>query len=91
VYRRPVREQTWESIRKEFTRPAVEQARGRLSELVEDPEPVMQQLVRVFIAEGTFCPGFQLLAGGQLHPRVVGPFRRAIELKIPTTTSPSGW
>lgn len=29
-----------------------------LSELTEDPEPVMQQLVRV-IDDGTYCPGFQ--------------------------------
>jgi hypothetical protein len=28
--------------------------RRRLSELMEDPEPVMQQLVRVFIDDGTF-------------------------------------
>jgi Ethanolamine utilization protein EutJ (predicted chaperonin) len=50
---------------------------------MEDPEPVMQQLVRVFIDEGTFCPGFQFLAGGQLHPTVVALFKRAMELKIP--------
>lgn len=43
----------------------------------------MQQLVRVFIDEGTFCPGFQFLAGGQLHPTVVDLFKRAMELKIP--------
>jgi hypothetical protein len=51
---------------------------------MEDPEPVMQQLVRVFfIDEGTFCPGFQFLPGGQLHPTVVDLFKRAMELKIP--------
>jgi hypothetical protein len=81
--RGPISDQTWESIRKEFTLPAVEQVRGGLPELVDDPEPVMQQLVRVFIREGTFCPGFQFLAGGQLHPTVVGLFRRARELSIP--------
>ena len=43
----------------------------------------MQQLVRVFIDDGTYCPGFQFLAGGQLHPTVVDLFQRAMELKIP--------
>jgi len=64
-----VSDQTWEAIRAEFTLPALEQVRRRLSELVEDPEPVMRQLVRV-IDEGTYCPGFQFLAGGRLHPIV---------------------
>lgn len=78
-----VSDQTWEAIRAEFTLPALEQVRRRLSELVEDPEPVMQQLVRVFIDEGTYCPGFQFLAGGRLHPTVTALFQRAMELKIP--------
>jgi hypothetical protein len=78
-----ISDQTWEEIRTEFTLPALEQVRRRLSELMEDPEPVMQQLVRVFIDEGTFCPGFQFLAGGGLHPTVVDLFKRAMELKIP--------
>ena len=43
---------------------------------------MMQQLVRV-IDEGTYCPGFQFLAGGRLHPTVVDLFDRAMELKIP--------
>lgn len=43
----------------------------------------MQQLVRVFIDDGTHCPGFQFLAGGQLQPAVVDLFHRAMELKIP--------
>lgn len=72
----------WEAIRAEFALPSLRQVRRRLSELMEDPEPVMQQLVRVFIDEGTFCPGFQFLAGGQLHPTVVDLFKRAMELKI---------
>jgi hypothetical protein len=67
----------------EFKLPALGQVRRRLSELMDDPEPVMQQLVRVFIDDGTFCPGFQFLAGGRLHPTVVGLFRRAMELQIP--------
>jgi hypothetical protein len=83
VSRGPISDQTWAAIRAEFTLPALEQVRRRLSELVEDPEPVMQRLVRVFIDDGTFCPGFQFLPGGQLHPTVVGLFRRAMELKVP--------
>jgi hypothetical protein len=79
----PISDQTWEAIRAEFALPSVGQVRRRLSELMEDPEPVMQQLIRVFIGEGTFCPGFQFLAGGQLHPTVIELFRRAMELKIP--------
>jgi hypothetical protein len=81
--RQPISDQTWEEIRAEFTLPVLGQVRRRLSEVMEDPEPVMRQLVRVFIGEGTFCPGFQFLAGGQLHPTVTDLFQRAMELKIP--------
>ncbi|MDQ1623287.1 MAG: hypothetical protein QOH19_1705 [Actinomycetota bacterium] len=81
--RRPISGQTWDGIRAEFTLPALEQVRRRLCELMEDPEPVMQQLVRVFIDDGTFCPGFQFLPGGQLHPTVLTLFQRALELQIP--------
>ncbi|WP_426976943.1 hypothetical protein ACQCSU_19585 [Pseudarthrobacter sp. O4] len=62
--RQPVRDQTWEGIRAEFTLPALGQVRRRLSELMDYPEPVMRQLVRVFIDDGTFCPGFPGLFGG---------------------------
>lgn len=79
----PISEQVWDGIRAEFTLPTVGQVHQRLSELMEDPEPVMQQLVRVFIDEGTFCPGFQFLAGGQLHPTVRALFTRAMASKIP--------
>ena len=80
---RPISDQTWEGIRTEFTLPALEQVRRRLSELMEDPEPVMQQLVRVFIDDGIFCAGFQFLPGGQLRPSVLELFQRAMELQIP--------
>jgi len=83
VSRGPISNQTWEAIRAEFTLPALEQVHRRLAELMDDPEPVMQQLVRVFIDDGTFCPGFQFLPGGQLRPTVVALFQRAIELKVP--------
>lgn len=65
------------------THVALAQVRLRLAELIDDPEPVMQQHVRVFIDDGTYCPGFQVLAGGQLHPAVMDLFSRAMELKIP--------
>ncbi|MCI9869454.1 hypothetical protein [Arthrobacter humicola] len=81
--RQPINDQTWAGIRAEFTLPALEQVRRRLAELMDDPDPVVQQLVRVFIDDGTFCPGFQFVAGGHLHPTVVGLFQRAIELKVP--------
>jgi hypothetical protein len=81
--REPISGQTWEAIGAEFTLPSLDQVRRRLSELMEDPEPVMQQLIRVFFDEGTFCPGFQFLTGGQLHPTGVELFQRAMELKIP--------
>jgi hypothetical protein len=44
--REPISDQTWDAIRTEFTVPSLDQVRRRLSELMEDPEPVMQQLVR---------------------------------------------
>jgi hypothetical protein len=46
----PINDQTWAGIRAEFTLPALQQVRRRLSELMEDPEQIMRQLVRVFIA-----------------------------------------
>ncbi|BCW73664.1 hypothetical protein [Arthrobacter sp. NicSoilB8] len=79
----PISGQTWAAIRAEFTLPSLAQVHRRLSELMEDPEPVMQRVVRVFIDDGTFCPGFQFLPGGQLHPTVLGLFDRAMELQIP--------
>jgi hypothetical protein len=81
--RQTISDQTWAGIRTEFTLPTLDQVRRRLSELMEDPEPVMRQLVRVFIDDGTFCPGFQFLPGGQIHPQVIDLFGRALELDIP--------
>lgn len=48
----PISDQIWEAISAEFTLPSLGQVSHRLSELMEDPQPVMQQLVRVFIDEG---------------------------------------
>jgi hypothetical protein len=51
---------------------------------MEDLEPVMQQLVRAFIGDGTFCPDFQFMDHhGRLHPTGTALFRHALELRIP--------
>jgi hypothetical protein len=80
----PISDQTWAAIRAEFTLPTLEQVHCRLSELMEDPEPVMRRLVRVF--SSTTAPSARaskFLPGGQLHPTVVELFGRALELDIP--------
>jgi hypothetical protein len=46
VNTQPISGQTWAAIRTEFTLPTLAQVHRRLSELMEDPEPVMRQLVR---------------------------------------------
>lgn len=84
LYRSPVPEQLWERIRNEFHLPSLEQVRERLAAIHEDPEPMMRQLVRVFIEyEGTYCPGFQFFPDLTLDPVVVELFERAMELRIP--------
>lgn len=83
--RQPVSDQTLEGIRAEFTLPSLGQVRRHLSELMEDLEPVMQQLVRV-IGECTFCPGYQFLPGGQLYPTVQTFSSGRWNSKSPTTT-----
>lgn len=79
----PINSAVWDQIRVEFGLPALDQVRRRLSEMMEDPEPVMQRLVRVFIDDGTFCPGFQFVDRGQLHLTVTALFRHAMDLRIP--------
>lgn len=84
LYRSPVPEQLWERIRDELTLPTLEQVRERLTTTQEDPEPVMQQLVRVFLFDDrTYCPGYQFRPDLSLNPAVVGLFERAMELRIP--------
>ena len=84
LYRSPVPEQLWARIREEFGLPSLEQVRERLSVVREDPEPMMRQLVRVFIGEGgTYCPGYQFRPDLTLDPVVVELFERAMELRIP--------
>jgi hypothetical protein len=75
--------QLWDAIRHEFGLPALSQVRDRLKAGSPDPELVLRQLVRVFIDEGTFCPGFQFLPDMSLNRVVVDLFHRAVELKIP--------
>lgn len=78
----PVSETVWEEIRTEFGLPTQEQVRQRLGTLVEDPAPIMRQASRVFIGEGTYCPGYQFLDTGRLHPVVVELFAAAMDLTI---------
>lgn len=42
----------------------------------------MQCAVRVFMGDGTFCPGFQL-RDGVFNESVLWLFKQALELKIP--------
>ncbi|HEX9227034.1 MAG TPA: hypothetical protein VF885_10340 [Arthrobacter sp.] len=79
-------EQFWADLESEFTLPSLEQVRTRIESLTSDPEPVMRRLVRVFVQDDTFCPGFQFLPGGGLHPGVLALFGRALELNIPHNT-----
>ncbi|WP_284986819.1 hypothetical protein [Arthrobacter sp. fls2-241-R2A-172] len=83
LYRSPVPEQLWDRIREEFTLPTLEQVRERLAAVHEDPEPSMRQLVRVFVDDQTYCPGFQFRTDLSLSPVVVRVFERAMQLRIP--------
>lgn len=83
LYRSPIPEQLWERIRNEFHLPSLEQVRERFATVHEDPEPVMQQLVRIFLDGGTYCPGYQFRPDQTLEPVVVALFERAMELRIP--------
>lgn len=83
LYRSPVPEQLWERIRNEFQLPSLEQVRERFSAVHEDPEPVMRQVVRIFLDGGTYCPGFQFRSDLTLEPVVVALFERAMELRVP--------
>src|SRR5688500_13724576 len=72
----------WTALRSEFGLPSLELVEARVSALA-DPERVLQSLIRVFIGDGTLCPGFQFRPGGQLDPRVTALFRAALEAKVP--------
>ncbi|WP_251036781.1 hypothetical protein [Arthrobacter sp. ISL-28] len=68
-----VPERIWDSIREEFTLPTTADLEAYFQAL-GDPE-AMRRAVRVFIGEGTFCPGFQLRDGHFNAPvlRLCGP------------------
>ncbi|MDR6639595.1 hypothetical protein [Paenarthrobacter nitroguajacolicus] len=83
LYHSPVPEQLWERIRNEFHLPSLDQVRERFSAMQEDPEPVIRELVRVFLDGGTYCPGYQFRPDLTLEPVVVKLFERAMELRIP--------
>lgn len=83
LYRSPIPPLFRDTIRDEFGLPALDQVRERLEASLPDPEPVLRRLVRVFIDEGTFCPGFQFQRDLSLDPVVVRLFQHAIELRIP--------
>lgn len=61
-----VPEHIWDSIREEFTLSPVSELETHF-QFLGDPE-AMRRAVRVFIGEGTFCPGFQL-KDGLFHER----------------------
>jgi len=75
-----VPERIWDSIREEFTLPTAADLEAHFQALNE-PD-AMRRAVRVFIGEGTFCPGFQL-KDGLFNEPVLSLFARALELKIP--------
>ena len=75
-----VPEHIWDSIREEFTLPTAADLETHFQSL-GDPE-AMRRAVRVFIGEGTFCPGFQL-KDGLFHEPVLRLFDQAMSLKIP--------
>ena len=83
-----VPEHIWDSIREEFTLPPASELEAHFQSL-GDPE-AMRRAVRVFIGEGTFCPGFQL-KDGLFHEPVLRLFDHAMSLKIPIMCSPPGW
>jgi hypothetical protein len=75
-----VPEHIWDSIREEFTLPNAADLETHFQSL-GDPE-AMRRAVRVFIGEGTFCPGFQL-KDRLFHEPVLCLFDQAMSLKIP--------
>ncbi|WP_395405607.1 hypothetical protein ACHMXB_21470 (plasmid) [Arthrobacter sp. UC242_113] len=78
----PVSDEMWTALRSEFGLPPLEQVQARLSGLA-DPEPILQSLARVFIDDGTFCPGFQFRPDGHLDARVTALFQTALKAKVP--------
>ncbi|NSX38937.1 hypothetical protein HTS88_21415 [Pseudarthrobacter oxydans] len=69
----------WDRIRSEFGLPSLEDVTRRFQASSDQPLP---SFVRVFIGEGTFCPGFQFQDGDPV-PAVLRLFDAALELKVP--------
>jgi len=81
--RGPIDASVWAGIEAEFTLPSLGQVKARVGSLTANPESVLRRLVRVFIGEGTFCPGFQFTRESGLQPAVTALFDRGMQLKIP--------
>lgn len=82
VYGDPIPPEIWENIRTEFGLPTLDQASARLASIHPDPEPVMRELVRVFVGSETLCPGYQFSDTLSVKPAVQVLFARALELPI---------
>ena len=72
----------WESIRTEYGLPTLAQVRSRLASIHADPEPIMRQLVRIFLGDETLCPGYQFTDTLEVKPAVRALFARAMELRM---------
>ena len=77
-----VGENVWSRIRDEFGLLTDEEMERHFEALYGDPDPYLQEAVRVFIGDGTFFPGFQLV-NGEPSATVLALFRQAMELKVP--------
>lgn len=56
--------------------------RGAFQTLFNNPEPFLQQGVRIFTGDDTLFPGFQIV-DGILSPTVLALFEKALELQVP--------
>ncbi len=72
----------WENLG-DFRLMTLEECVQHFEALTGDPEPYIQQLVRVFIDDKTFAPSYQFGEDGLPHPVVQTLFSRALELKVP--------
>lgn len=82
LYGDPIPPTMWENIRAEFGLPTLDQVRARLTSIHPDPEPVMRELVRIFLGTETLCPGYQFTDTLTVKPAVKVLFARAMELRI---------
>lgn len=61
----------------------LEECEQHIETLVGDPEPYMQQLIRVFVDDETLAPSYQFGDTELFNPVVQALFKRAMELKVP--------